>query len=108
MRRCSSAENLSHLHQGLGQAVDIGRAGIEAEGGTDGAGEAEMVHQRLGAMEAGADTDPLAPQERAGVMRVDTLQVEGEDADPLPGLADQAEAGDLAEARRCVSEELLV
>ena len=53
---------------------------VDAEAGARGAVEAEAVHQRLGAMMAGAHRDALAVEQRRDVVRVRPVEREADHA----------------------------
>ena len=57
-------------------------------------GDTEAAHQRLGAMVAGADGNALAVQQRGDVVSVDAVHGEGDDAAPVLGGAENAQALD--------------
>ncbi len=76
------------------------RVVVDAERGADGTRQAQMVHQRLRAMVAGAHAHAALAQQRAGIMRMHAIQREGNDADPVPRHADGAHAGNFLPAAR--------
>ena len=72
------------------QAVDLLAGRVDAEAGAGRGGDAEAVHQQLGAVVAGADGDAVAVEDLGDVVGVDALELEGDRAEPL-GAARRAE-----------------
>jgi predicted enzyme related to lactoylglutathione lyase len=67
--------------EAVDETVDFLGGGVDAEAGAGGGGDAEAVHQRLGAVVAGADGDAVAVEDLRDVVSVDSLQLEFEDTD---------------------------
>ena len=72
----------------LGQRVDIALVVIDPEGGARRRREIELVHQRLGAVVAGAHGDIVLIQEAGDVVRMNAVDGKGQDAET--DLRDQA------------------
>ena len=72
-------EEFLDLVQRPGQHVDLLRGVVEPHGGARRGGDAEALHQRLGAVMADADRHALAVDDGADVMGVDAVQGEGDD-----------------------------
>ena len=68
------------VEQALDQAVDLLAGGVDAEAGAGRGGDAEALHQRLGAVVAGADGDAVAVEDLGDVVGVDALELEGDGA----------------------------
>ncbi len=58
----------------LDETLHVGRRVVHGEGGTRGGGDAELAHQRLGAVVPSADADALTAQDLADVVRVGALE----------------------------------
>ena len=71
------------------------------------AGHVEAHHQRLRAVMAGADGDPLFIEDRADVVRVNAFEHEGDDAGLFRRGADDAQAVDFEQAFRGVVKQIL-
>ena len=67
--------------EALDQAVDLLAGRVDAEAGAGGGGDAEPLHQRLGAVVAGADRDAVAVEDLGDVVGVDALELEGDRAE---------------------------
>src|SRR3712207_1413959 len=65
------------LVEGGDEAVDVLGRGVDVEAGAGGGDEAELTHQRLAAVVAGADGDVFAVEDRRHVVRVDVAEGEG-------------------------------
>ena len=82
--------------------VEAGQRG--ARGGRD----PEAVHDRLCAVVARPDRDPLVVEDRPHVVGVDAVEDEGEDARLLPRGADDPQARDLPEDPRPVEQQVVL
>src|SRR5207302_3499138 len=71
----SSAEHFAAGLDRVGQAVDVGFVVIDPERGPHRAGEAELVHQRLGAVMPDPDGNMMLVEHGADIMRVDAVEV---------------------------------
>src|SRR5271167_2408801 len=88
-------------HQSVNFLVSI----IASQSGAGGGGDAEAVHQGLGAVMAGADGDSFLVEHGADVVRVDAVEHERDGPGALFGSADQANAGDSRQPLGCIREE---
>ena len=77
--------------EALDQAVDLLGRRVDAEAGAGGGGDAEAVHQRLGAVVAGAHRDAVAVEDLGDVVGVDALELERDRAERAPGERGRAE-----------------
>src|SRR4051812_6644307 len=83
----SCMHRLDALH-GRGEPVDVLGRVVEVEARAVRGGDAELAHQRLAAVVAGADADAVEVEELRDVVRVDPLNVEADDAGaPVGGRA---------------------
>ena len=73
------AEHGADAGEGGEEGIDVGLGVVEGEGGTDGAGDAEAIHERLGTVVTRADGDAEVVEERAHVAGVSALEVEGDE-----------------------------
>src|SRR5215216_1023690 len=87
-------EDLNHLLYGGGQPVHLLLRVVEGEGGAGGGGDAEVLHDGLRAVVAGADGDDLLVEDGAHVVRVYLVDDEGHHARLLARRADDADALD--------------
>src|SRR6266516_8163677 len=85
--RFSSAKSLmgsrKHLTDGVqpvDELVDLLGDRVEVEARQVGGRDAELLHQRLAAVVAGADRHALQVEDLRDVVRMDVLEVEGDDA----------------------------
>src|SRR5439155_16189568 len=81
--RTRSREVLPRLLDALDEPVDLPGEAVEVEARAVRGRDAELGHQRLAAVVAGADRDAVHVQHLRHVVRVDALEVEGDD----PGAA---------------------
>src|SRR3954469_8437246 len=94
----SSCVDLPDAADGRGEPVDVLGRVVEVEARAVRGGDAELAHQRLAAVVAGADADAVEVEELGDVVRVNALDVEADD----PGAAVrrrpvEGDARDLAE-----------
>ena len=104
-------EDSPDVVEALDQAVDLLAGVVDGEAGPGGRGDAEAVHEQLGAVVAGADRDAVAVEDLGDVVGVDALELEGDGADAVGAArrAEDAQAGDLGEAlQRVVGDLALV
>src|SRR5580765_6880521 len=68
-----------HVCDGGGEALDVGFGRVDGETRAQGAPDAEPLHERLGAVVPGADSDAPLVEERGPDVRADPLDVERHD-----------------------------
>ena len=72
--------------QALHQRVDVFSYSIHVEAGACSCGQAEAFHQWLCAVVPGAHCDSVLIEHLGHIMRMDTVEIEGQDSDaPLTG-----------------------
>src|SRR5262245_41927544 len=109
-RAAGSLVDLLHAAHARGEAVDVVGRVVEVEAGAVRRGDAELAHERLAAVVAGADRDAVEVEELGDIVRVRALDVEADDAGALLSRrAVERDARDLAEPiERVPGEEVLV
>src|SRR4051812_30985962 len=88
------AEDFHDLLHGADEAVNFGLRVVEGEGGARGGGHAEVLHDGLRAVVAGANGYALLVENRAHVVRVNVAEDERQHARLLSRSADYADALD--------------
>ena len=68
--------------QGLDEAVDLVRDRVDVEARAIRRGHAELAHERLAAVVACPNRDPVEVEHLRDVVRVDAVDVEGDDPGP--------------------------
>src|ERR1035437_3838851 len=82
---------------------------VEIETGAAGRRDPELVHQRLVAVVARAHAYSLGVEDLGDVMRMDSLQIEGDDSGAaLERGAVKSQAGQLTQPLKCVGRELML
>src|SRR3954454_9520089 len=114
--RFSSAKSLmgsrKHLTDGVeavDELVDLLGDRVEVEARPIGSRDAELLHQRLAAVVAGADRNALQVEDLRDVVRMDVLEVERDDAGAtIGGRAVEPDARHLRQAAERVGGELVL
>src|SRR6266511_4777160 len=100
------SERLVDLVQALDEAVDLLGDRVEVEARPVRGGDAESGHQRLAAVVSGADRDALPVEDLRDVVRMDALEVEGDDPGaPLRWRPKEAQPGHVGQALERVDGE---
>src|SRR6188472_3048932 len=105
------AEDALRGADGIGQAVDVVEVVVNREAGTRRGRQVVPLHERLRAVMAGADSDPMPVQDLGEVVRMNAVHDEADDAGVLVGRfrAEPAQAADLPErSPRRLEEDPLV
>ena len=90
------------------EGIDLVARVVEAEGGARRRRQAVAVHDRLGAVVARANRDPLAVEHGADVVRVNAVENEGENASLVARRADDPEPRDRRERLRRVRQQVVL
>ena len=101
-------EDLARLVERVHQPVDVLARVVDVEAGARGRGHAQLAHQRLGAVVAGADADALAVAQLGDVVGVHARQLERDHAAAPVGVrrAEDPQALDLRQALERVGREV--
>src|SRR5919205_1038206 len=103
-----SGEDFDDLLHGRDEGVHLFPGVVEGEGGAGRGRDAEVLHDGLRAVVAGADGDALLVEDGAHVVRVHLVDDEGQHARLLARGADDAHALDRRELLGRVTEQLLL
>src|ERR1043166_3918876 len=101
-------KDLDDLLHRRGEAFDLFPRVVEGEGGARGGRHAEVLHDGLRAVVAGADGDALPVEDCAHVVRVNVVNDEGQYARLLARVADDADALDGGDSFGRVPQKLLL
>src|SRR6187455_3066295 len=83
----------------IGQALDVIEVAVDREAGASRGRQVVALHERLSAVMAGADGNPVAIEDLGEIVRVDAIDDKADDAGVFVGglRAEPAEAADLPE-----------
>ena len=101
------SEHAAHPHDSVHQRIDFLPRVVQAEGGADGAFDAQPLHQRLGTVVAGAHRNPQAVEQCSHVEVMNVAHEEGDDAAFLGRFSEDAHAGHLPQALHGVGGEVV-
>ena len=91
-----SGEQFTHTRQRRNKGVDFVFGVVERKRSACGRGHAEVLHQRMCAMMAGAHRDAFVVKQGGDVMRVRTFDHKRKHRDAIGGFANQAQTIDVA------------
>src|SRR5262245_18680804 len=91
------SKHLTRFVQRFDQSIDLFHGVVHGEGGAACRGHAVAREQRLGAMRSGPHRHPATVEDRAHVVRVGALHIEGNNAALVFGATENAKPGKVAE-----------
>src|SRR5690606_1086233 len=100
--------NLSCFMQPGNELIDLGTRRIKPERGPGRRRNIEEIHHRPAAMMPGPDGDPLAAQNRAGIMGMGALHHKGYERRMIAGATDDLKPRNLANPLHSIAENLML